>query len=464
VSAAGGWLQGGGLSSTARKYGLGVDNVLRFDVVLADGRAVVADACSEPELFWALRGGGGGTFGVVTSVIYKLHERETIVTLDFHLNTWGAFWPEQRESFVKFWIQEAPTLDNRWGGYWSPYSLNLQFVGSRADADATFLDAFDDWQKENEGWLEWWVYDVDEERSYFDYRGGEDAMGNPEYTDATGSGYEGLNLASRLVPKSYAEERPDDLRRLLIDLVERSGIGGISYFLGGVTAEVGADETSVHPAQRTAIFNIMSTNDEAHDMVREALPNADGNGVCFNHHATLEPDWRNAAFGANYDRLLAAKDTYDPDRRFNCWHCVGYRGAEMEQGDEDSWTISRAPTISPAPTSSCPYTLTASGKCVACENDLCESHGEDCCAPYDEEKVCDSGVVVSKPERCWGGEGIYTCCEGPDADSVTWEDLDESGFSWEEHLEEPPDDYDGAPGHAVAAAAILGAAALFLAV
>ena len=76
-------------------------------------------------------------------------------------------------------------------------------------------------------------------------------MGNPEYTDATGSGYEGINLASRLVPTSYAEEHPDDLRRLLIDLVEMEdgGIGGINYFLGGSMAEVGADETSVHPAQ-----------------------------------------------------------------------------------------------------------------------------------------------------------------------------------------------------------------------
>lgn len=64
VSAAGGWLQGVGLSWTSRHYGVGVDNVVDFDVVLPNGTfAQGVDACNEPDLFWALRGGGGGTFG-----------------------------------------------------------------------------------------------------------------------------------------------------------------------------------------------------------------------------------------------------------------------------------------------------------------------------------------------------------------------------------------------------------------
>ena len=60
VGAAGGWLQGGGLSALSRLYGYGVDSVLAFEVVTADAEVVMADACSHPDLFWALRGGGGG--------------------------------------------------------------------------------------------------------------------------------------------------------------------------------------------------------------------------------------------------------------------------------------------------------------------------------------------------------------------------------------------------------------------
>ena len=73
VSSCGGYSFGGGHSWTGPAYGMAADNALRFDVVLANGTAVTASACSNEDLFWALRGGGGGTFGVVTSCTYAAH-------------------------------------------------------------------------------------------------------------------------------------------------------------------------------------------------------------------------------------------------------------------------------------------------------------------------------------------------------------------------------------------------------
>ena len=69
---------GGGVGFLVRKHGLTVDNLLGADVVTADGEIVTVDAESHPDLFWAIRG-GGGNFGVVSRFRYRLHPVDRIV-------------------------------------------------------------------------------------------------------------------------------------------------------------------------------------------------------------------------------------------------------------------------------------------------------------------------------------------------------------------------------------------------
>jgi FAD/FMN-containing dehydrogenase len=69
---------GGGLGWLMAKYGLAADNLLAAEVVMADGEIINATADSYPDLFWALRG-GGGTFGVATTLTYRVHPLEMVV-------------------------------------------------------------------------------------------------------------------------------------------------------------------------------------------------------------------------------------------------------------------------------------------------------------------------------------------------------------------------------------------------
>jgi FAD/FMN-containing dehydrogenase len=88
----GGLTLGGGIGHLTRRYGLAIDNLLEAEMVLASGDRARASADEHPDLYWAIRG-GGGNFGVVTSFTFRLHELDTVVA-------GPTFWPVESAAEV----------------------------------------------------------------------------------------------------------------------------------------------------------------------------------------------------------------------------------------------------------------------------------------------------------------------------------------------------------------------------
>ena len=112
----GGLTLGGGLGHLTRKCGLTIDNLLEAEVVLASGERVRASADENPDLFWAIRG-GGGNFGVVTSFLFRLHEVGTVVG-------GPTFWPvEQGAEVLSAYRDFLPSAPRELNGFFAFHTV-----------------------------------------------------------------------------------------------------------------------------------------------------------------------------------------------------------------------------------------------------------------------------------------------------------------------------------------------------
>lgn len=124
----GGLTLGGGFGRLARRYGLTIDNVLEFDIVTADGELRRASPEQNPDLYWALRG-GGGNFGVVTSFLFKLHPMQRQV-----INGSVIYPFAQAKQIANFFGEYAET---------APDELHTNiFMGAQPGGDAAVVVGF----------------------------------------------------------------------------------------------------------------------------------------------------------------------------------------------------------------------------------------------------------------------------------------------------------------------------------
>lgn len=365
-----GFVQGGGFGSLSKQFGTGAANLIEAEVVTADGRVRIANLWQEPDLFYALRGGGGGTFGVVTRMTLKTYPLPSFI---------GAAVMEIRAANDEAWR----TLVDRMTGFYAEKLFNpswgeqIRFRPGRVleitmvchgltrDEIGRTWAPFTDWVKAHAG--------LSFARAPLFLAVPAGAFWNPKFLrglpglvlvdDRPGAPFENIywtgnrGEAGQVLHAYQSAWLPSSLlesgaRSRLVDaLVRASNIWDVTLHtnkgLGGGSAEAVAAtrETAMSPAVLGAFALLICAAEEqpawpgipghepnvakgrydaagvrrAMQPIRELVPGA---GSYLSESDYFEPNWKRAHWGGNYSRLASIKRRYDPHWLFKGHHCV----------------------------------------------------------------------------------------------------------------------------------------------
>jgi len=366
-----GFVQGGGFGSLSKQFGTGAANLIEAEVVTSDGRIRTVNRWQEPDLFFALRGGGGGTFGVVTRLTLKTHPLPSTigaVLLDVTARD-EASWRELAHRIVSFY---AETLFNsRWGEQLSfrpGHKLSLTMLGhgfSQAEMETVWQPFI--------GWLKSRPQDftlardpgifVVAGREFWDPSRLRQLPGVVLQDDRPGAptdnvfwasnrdeaaqvlnAYQSAWLPKRLLAKVRRKELADALVRASnewsVTLHTNKGLAG-----GSVSAIAATRETATSPEVLDAFALLICAADAppawpgipGHEpnvsdgraqaagvrrAMREIYALAPNAGAYMSESDYFQKDFKRAYWGRNYPRLAAAKRRYDPHWLFRGRNCV----------------------------------------------------------------------------------------------------------------------------------------------
>ena len=368
-----GLVQGGGFGSYSKTYGTAAASLLEAEIVTADGVVRIANACTNPDLFWALKGGGGGTFGVVTRVTLRTHELPASfggVAATIEASSDSAF-RRLLGRFVEFYA--ASLFDPRWGeianvrprnrldiqmaslgldrqqaeAIWQPF---LGWVAA-APGDFTFTTApvfrsIPARHRWDPAFLK--TYAPAAVRSDDRPGASEDNIFWSANVSEAGHfihGFESAWLPASLLRDDRRPELTDALiaaaRHSTVEIHFQKGLAG-----GAAEVAATARDTATNPAviDAFALAIIASEGPPAYPGLRGHEPDlrdarrnakaisaamaelgriAPHAGSYVAESGYFETDWQNAYWGVNYARLLAVKTKYDPSGLFFVHHGVG---------------------------------------------------------------------------------------------------------------------------------------------
>lgn len=351
-------MQGGGHGLTSHDFGLGAEQVLEYKVVLASGQIVIANECQHTDLFMALRGGGGGTYGVVVSATIKVYPTQPVLMHTLSVAAVGGNLSDFQNA-MGYVISKYPLIsDEGFSGngilqksqYQHSFSkllntntthsdiesgkqtMNREIVDHLTSLNGTMVKVLSKFTH-----LPNW-------QAYF--------QGSGSHLNQAGSS---AVLPSRFFDKRSLISQQEKLKRLISILfttpaseIKPKAAGLELCLVGGGKVLEPAPLTSVNPvwrktyllmglvetwqggnASRQSVLN-MATSQKLKAM-KDMTP---GMGTYVNEADRNDPDYKHDWYGEMYDWLSAVKEKYDPEGVFWCHHCIGSEGWEESTGAE----------------------------------------------------------------------------------------------------------------------------------
>jgi FAD/FMN-containing dehydrogenase len=363
-----GLIQSGGFGSFSKGFGTAAAGLIEAEIVTADGQVRVVNACQDPDLFWAIKGGGGGTFGVVTRLTLRTHDLP-----EFFGSAWGKVQAQSDAAFKRLIAQflscyREKLFNPHWGEQvsfspdntleismvceglnsaqaseaWQPF---VDWV-SASPKDFTLIRAFGSHVRKAESW-----WDVEGNHSMIrDQREGAPKdhgwwKDDQEQVGMFLHGFESLWLPAALLREDQQRHLVAALfaasRHKRVELHINKGLAGAPpealesvrhTATNPVVAEAFAlaiiadGEAPAYAGLSRPAIDLEAAHQDAQAIdlataeLRKIVPNP-GSYVSesnyFNH------SWQNAYWGMNYSKLRAIKTKYDPDGLFFVHHGVG---------------------------------------------------------------------------------------------------------------------------------------------
>lgn len=342
----GGYTLGGGHSPIGRKFGMAVDNLLEVEMVTANGSLVYADEhgtrlwdsqnqafnrTSDTDIFWAVRGGGGSTYGIVTAFTYKLHYDSEIVSMVCSAPIYDSQFRDVGRPFLEAFHNILPNLAPEWGGL----ELLMHSSNQKAGTTGTTILALNHFGPNNSPsyrTISPFQAEIDSHcklqnvSNFLEY----------ELTDNEPLYYRTYIFNTLMQADSFTPEWYNFIYGMLNDpmlptIDVKASCTGV--LIGGNIRNIPAHATAVNPNFRSAVMSLtcglswpdMTQDARGVEMAEHYTKDLIkfGNGSYFNNPSVYLPDWKTAYWGGHYDRLLAIKKAWDPNNVFTCHHCVG---------------------------------------------------------------------------------------------------------------------------------------------